>query len=249
MASLSTSPIRQRYEQIADHLVEEIAAGRLLPGERLPGERELAQRLNVGRASVREALGYLQVQELVMTRPASGSYVAEDALARLARHDGDGRAAPAPVPDAGPAAVLDARAITEPAVARFAAAAAPHRREGLSRLIEVMNASMDPADAEQRRRWSDADRMFHREIAVLAGNPVLVAMADQIARTMDEPLWRRLRDESLTVPGRTELFLAEHRLIAASILEGDADAAWTHVCQHIHRARRYMALEDKQEPT
>ena len=249
MASLSTSPIRQRYEQIADHLVEEIAAGRLLPGERLPGERELAQRLNVGRASVREALGYLQVRELVMTRPASGSYVAEDALARLARHDGDGRAAPAPVPNAGPAAVLDARAITEPAVARFAAAAAPHRREGLSRLIEVMNASMDPADAAQRRRWSDADRMFHREIAVLAGNLVLVAMADQIARTMDEPLWRRLRDESLTVPGRTELFLAEHRLIAASILEGDADAAWTHVCQHIHRARRYMALEDKQEPT
>jgi DNA-binding FadR family transcriptional regulator len=245
MALMLTSPIRQRYEQIADHVIAEIAAGRLLPGERLPGERELAARLNVGRASVREALGYLQVQELVTTRPASGSYVAEDALARLARHDGSGR----PVRDAGPAAVLDARAITEPSVARFAAAAAPHRREGLGRLIEVMDASMDPGDAEQRRRWSDADRMFHREIAVLAGNPVLVAMADQIACTMDEPLWRRLRDESLTVPGRTELFLAEHRLIAASILEGAADAAWTHVSQHIHRARRYMALEDNQEPT
>src|SRR4051794_36012060 len=162
MASISTSPIRQRYEQIADHLVEEIAAGRLLPGERLPGERELAQRLNVGRASVREALGYLQVQELVLTRPASGSYVAEDALARLGRNDGDGRRGP--IPDAGPAAVLEARAITEPSFARVGATAAPHPREGLSRLIDVMHASMDPGDAEQRRRWSDADRMFHREI-------------------------------------------------------------------------------------
>jgi DNA-binding FadR family transcriptional regulator len=247
MASISTSPIRQRYEQIADRLVEEIAAGRLLPGERLPGEREIAQQLNVGRASVREALGYLQVQGLVVTRPGSGSYVAEDVLDRLARRDGDGR--PAVVPDAGPAAVLQARAITEPSIARLAAAAAPHRREGLSRLIEVMDASMDPGHPEQRRRWSGADRMFHREIAVLAGNPVLVAMADQIARTMDEPLWRRLRDESIAVPGRTELFVAEHRLIAASILEGDADAADTHARQHIRRARRYMALEDNQEPT
>ena len=247
MASISTSPIRQRYEQIADHLVEEIAAGCLLPGQRLPGERELAQRLSVGRASVREALGYLQVQGLVVTRPGSGSYVAEDVLGRLARRDGDGRRPP--VPDAGPAAVLQARAITEPSVAGLAAAAAPHRRQGLSRLLEVMAGSMDAGHPEQRRRWSGADQMFHREIAVLAGNPVLMAMADQIARTMDEPLWRRLRDESIAVPGRTELFLAEHRLIAASILEGDPDAADTHASQHIRRVRRYMALEDNQEPT
>src|SRR3954465_15985195 len=110
MASISTSPIRQRYEQIADHLVEEIAAGRLLPGERLPGERELAQRLNVGRASVREALGYLQVEEVVVTRPGSVSSVADDAPARV-------RAASAPAhADAGPAAVLEARLVTEPSV-------------------------------------------------------------------------------------------------------------------------------------
>ena len=240
---VATAPIRQRYEQIADHLIAEIAAGRLAPGERLPGERELAQRLNVGRASVREALGYLQLQELIETRPGSGSYVAEDVLARMERgvHD------PA-VPDAGPAAVLQARLITEPSTARLAAEAAPHAGEQLTALLEEMEASSDPHDPGQRRRWSDADRMFHREIAVLTGNPVLVAVADQLARTMDEPLWRRLRDESIAVPGRTTLQLAEHRLIAASILEGDAGAAELHARQHIQRARRYMALEDHQEP-
>jgi DNA-binding FadR family transcriptional regulator len=144
--------------------------------------------------------------------------------------------------------VLQARAITEPAVARLAAETAPHATEDLSRLLDVMDASCDPADPDQRRRWSDADRLFHREIAVLTGNPVLVAVADQLARTMDEPLWRRLRDESIAVPGRTTLQLAEHRLIAASILEGDTGAAELHARQHIRRARRYMALEDHQEP-
>lgn len=242
--TLST-PIRQRYEQIADHLVGEIAAGRLSPGDRLPGERELAQQLEVGRASVREALGFLQVQDLIVTRPGSGSYVADDVLQRLAaRTTGP---VGAPVADAGPTAVLQARLITEPSVARLAASLAPHPGEGLAALLAQMDASMDPADPDQRRRWSDADRTFHREIAVLTGNPVLIAMADQLARTMDEPLWRRLRDESIAVPGRTTLQLAEHRLIAASILEGDPDAAELHARQHIHRARRYMALEDNQQ--
>jgi DNA-binding FadR family transcriptional regulator len=236
-------PIRQRYEQIADHLVGEIAAGRLRPGERLPGERELAQRLEVGRASVREALGFLQLEGLVVTRRGSGSYVADDARDRLGAHSR------ASVPDAGPAAVLQARLITEPPVARLAAAAAPHDAPELHRLLAVMDAAMDPEDPAQRRAWSDADRLFHREIAHLTGNPVLAAMADQLARTMDEPLWRRLRDESIAVPGRTTLQLAEHRLIAASILEGDAEAAELHARQHIHRARRFMALEETQEPT
>jgi DNA-binding FadR family transcriptional regulator len=240
---VATAPIRQRYEQIADHLVAEIVAGRLQPGERLPGERELAQRLSVGRASVREALAYLQLQELIETRPGSGSYVAADVLDRLERGLGE----PA-VPDAGPAAVLQARLITEPPTARLAAEAAPHDVEELTPLLDEMARSSDPGDPSQRRRWSDADRMFHREIAVLTGNPVLVAVADQLAGTMDEPLWRRLRDDSIAVPGRTTLQLAEHRLIAASILEGDPGAAELHARQHIQRARRYMALEDHQEP-
>ena len=106
---------------------------------------------------------------------------------------------------------------------------------------------MDPEDPAQRRRWSDADRRFHREIAVLTGNPVLAALADRLARTMDEPLWQRLRDESIAVPGRTTLQLAEHRLIAASVLEGDPDAAEHHARSHIHRARRFMALESEPE--
>lgn len=240
---VTTAPIRQRYEQIADHLIAEIASGRLAPGERLPGERELAQRLEVGRASVREALAYLQLQELIETRPGSGSYVAEAVLERIERGVQDPS-----VPDAGPAAVLQARLITEPPTARLAAQAAPHAAEQLTALLGEMESSSDPHDRAQRRRWSDADRMFHREIAVLTGNPVLVAVADQLARTMDEPLWRRLRDESIAVPGRTTLQLAEHRLIAASILEGDPPAAELHARQHIQRARRYMALEDHQEP-
>ena len=233
-----TTPIRQRYEQIADHLVDDMRQGRLRPGERLPAERELAQRLGVGRASVREALGFLQLHDLVQTRRGAASYVVEDLPRRLAALGG-ADAAPA---DAGPAAVIEARMVTEPGVARIAAQRGRHDDE-IERLLEVMAASADPQDPAQRRRWSDADRRFHCRIAALTENPVLAAMAEQLSRAMDEPLWQRLRDDAIAVPGRTTLQLAEHRLISAAIAESDPDAAELHARQHIHRARRYMALD------
>jgi DNA-binding GntR family transcriptional regulator len=60
---------------------------------------------------------------------------------------------------------------------------------------------------------------------------------------MDEPLWQRLRDDSIAAPGRTTLQLAEHRLIAAAIAEGDAGAAEQLARDHVNRARRYMELD------
>ena len=256
LAAPTPPVIRQRYEQIADHVVGEIRAGRLRPGDRLPGERELAQRLGVGRASVREALGFLQVRGLIDTRHGAGSFVAPGAA------DDVGRAAPVPgvllAADASPAALLEARAILEPGMARLAAevvaagsapwaapvegadpGAAPFAQD----LLERMAAACDAADPAQRRVWSDADRGFHRAIAAATGNPVLAAIGAHLADVMDEPLWQRLRDDSIGVPGRTTLQLAEHRLMAAAIADGDPDAAEDLTRRHIDRARRYMALD------
>ena len=244
----TSPPIKQRYEQIADRLLDQLRSGALAPGARLPGERELALGMGVGRASVREALGWLQVRGLIETRPGAGSYVVGDVLERLgpeaAPGPGPGSAhAPAlPAADASPSALLQARLVLEPAVARLAAARAP-RDPRVDELLGVMEASTDAADPGARARWSDADRLFHRQIAAAAGNPVLAALADHVAALMDEPLWRRLRDESITDPGHTVLQLAEHRLIWAAIAEGDPAAAESHAAQHLHRARRYMALD------
>jgi DNA-binding FadR family transcriptional regulator len=234
--------VRQRYEQIADRLVSELRRGALRPGMRLPGERDLAARLGVGRASVREALGALQLRGLVETRPGAGSFVTADALDRLASVDAlpDGLELPA---DAGPAALLEARRALEPEIAALAAARGGGGDPAVADLLEVMAQSADPSDPEQRRRWSDADCRFHRQLAAATANPVLLAIADHLASLMDQPLWQQLRDESIAVPGRTTLQLAEHRLIAAAVADGDPAAARQHAAQHIDRARRFMALD------
>jgi DNA-binding FadR family transcriptional regulator len=219
--------LRQRYEQVAERIAADIRAGRLAPGDRLPSERDLARRLEVGRASVREAIAALQVSGVIETRPGSGSFVAAGAHEAGESHD------------ASPSALLEARTLLEPAVARLAAerGRADPEAEGL---LAAMEAAAEDGDGAG---WNDCDRRFHHRIAALTGNPVLLDLAGRIAATMDEPLWQRLRDESIAVPGRTRIHLAEHRMIYEAICERDADAAELFAFQHIRRVRRYMALD------
>jgi DNA-binding FadR family transcriptional regulator len=222
--NLAPIPLRQRYEEVADRIAADIRAGRLAPGERLPSERELARRLEVGRASVREAIASLQVAGMIDTRPGSGSFVAAGAAERTRE-----------TRDSSPSDLLEARELLEPHVARLAAL-----RGGPDAEIEALLAAMEDAAGDV---WNDCDRRFHQRVAALTGNPVLRALADHIAAVMDEPLWQRLRDDSIAVPGRTTIHLAEHRMIYEAIAEGDAESAELCAAQHIRRVRKYMTLD------
>jgi DNA-binding FadR family transcriptional regulator len=233
--------LRTRHEQVAALIRGGIRVGRFKAGERLPSERRLAEQLGVGRASVREAIGALQLHGLITTRQGAGSYVADDALAKV--H------ASSLTPGAGatsPSALLDARNILEPSVAALAAERAK-ADPTIDRLLEQMERSGDPTDQAQRSSWSEADRVFHRQIAALAGNEILLAFAEQIAAMMDEPLWKQLRDDSIAVPGRTRVYMAEHRMIYEAILTGDVSAAEFYAREHLKRVRRYMDLQDQRD--
>jgi DNA-binding FadR family transcriptional regulator len=242
--SLGPLRVEQVYEQIARRITQDIRAGLLAPGQRLPSERELARQMGVGRSSVREAIGVLQVDGIVETRPGSGSFVAGDAPERLLAEPSSVLVAH----DASPFALLEARESFEPAITRLAATRA--RRDAFAeRLLADMERLSDPTDPEQRAIWSEADRHFHRQIGAMTGNPVVVALYEQIAEIMDQPLWRRLRDDSLSEPGRMRVHIAEHRMIYEAVVEGDLEAAEMYARQHIRRVRRYMTLADQaQDP-
>jgi DNA-binding FadR family transcriptional regulator len=177
---------------------------------------------------VRVAIAALPVAGMVETRPGSGSFVAAGAAERTREAH-----------DSSPSDLLEARELLEPAVARLAALRGRPDEEA-----EALLAAMEHAAADgDRAGWNDCDRRFHQRIAALTGNPVVLDLADRIAAVMDEPLWQRLRDDSIAVPGRTTLHLAEHRMIYEAIAEGDADAAELYATQHIRRVRRYMTLD------
>ena len=64
-------------QQIIDSLVEAMIRKKLKPGDQIPTEMELAERLGVGRNSVREAIKILVYFGVLEIRRAEGTYVCE----------------------------------------------------------------------------------------------------------------------------------------------------------------------------
>ena len=63
------------YEQLADHLRQDIAQGRLPTGVAFPSERKLMVRYQVTRTTVRTAIGLLRQEGLVVAEHGAGSFV------------------------------------------------------------------------------------------------------------------------------------------------------------------------------
>ncbi|MDB5787532.1 MAG: GntR family transcriptional regulator [Caballeronia mineralivorans] len=229
----------QIYEQVEEKIKEEIRTGRFAAESRLPSERELAALYGVGRPAVREAIGALQNEGLVVTKRNSGTYVAPSASEFLTDGEHSGSTEET-VPDFSPTGTLETRFILEPAIARRAAARG--KRDRLAeQYLDEMETVIDITNPEQRALWNNSDRLFHRQLAVMTGDALLVKIADEVAKTMDQPLWKRLKDDGIYDPMRIRLYASEHRLIYESIVSGDADAAGFYVEQHIKRVRRDIA--------
>ncbi|HET9754344.1 MAG TPA: GntR family transcriptional regulator, partial [Myxococcales bacterium] len=76
-ASQSFETVRKvrRYEQVAEQIRRLIGSGALKPGDLLPPERELAEKLGVGRSSVRDAVRTLEVMGILEPRQGHGTVV------------------------------------------------------------------------------------------------------------------------------------------------------------------------------
>ncbi len=63
------------YQQITELLIRDIAAGRLIEGERLPPERAMADDLGIAVGTLRKALGLLEQKGMLDRVQGSGNYV------------------------------------------------------------------------------------------------------------------------------------------------------------------------------
>jgi len=228
---------KQIYEQVADQIQTAIQSGVYPPNARLPSERELAIKLKVSRPAVREAIGSLQNRGMVVTRHGSGTYVAERGLEPPHAAPVDAAA------DFSPTSTLEVRLLIEPAIARLAARRG--KRDALAEsYLSRMAAVKDISDPEQQALWSECDRLFHRQLALMTEHALVVKIADEVAKGMEQPLWNRLRDDGIYDADRIQLYVAEHRLIYEAIVAGDEDTAAFYVQSHLKRVRKDIATRD-----
>ncbi|WP_236643438.1 FadR/GntR family transcriptional regulator [Pseudomonas chlororaphis] len=223
---------KQIYEQVADEIRAGIINGVYLPGSRLPSERDLAQRFMVSRPAVREAIGALQNEGMVVTRLGSGTYVAERVMERPSMQGASRSEA-----DFSPNSVLEVRLLIEPAIARLAARRGKRNAQAEHYLAQMAGVK-DVNDISQQALWSESDRLFHRQLAVMTEDALMVKIADEVSASMAQPLWNRLRDDGIYDANRIQLYVAEHRLIYEAIVTGDEEAAAFYVENHLKRVQR-----------
>ena len=208
------------FEGIVAQVRDLIRDGRLQPGQRLPAERELAERFQVSRASLREAIRTLELEGLVIIRPGTGTFVSEegfdtamDVLARRLLAERESLAD-----------VVELRLVLEPQIAALAAQRATLEDKGR---LEVILKEQE----EQILRGetgSVADTAFHTAMASASHNEALVRLSATLVELLAPS-----RDESLQTPERSHRSVNSHRTILSAIQQGDAEAARQAMTEHI----------------
>ena len=216
---------KRLYRQIADQIVRLIERGEYLVGTRLPSEREIADRLAVSRASVREALIALEIAGYVEVRVGSGIYVREPTAEQEAVDAQD--------PEISPFDALEARWLIEGECAALAAKNAT--AADIKRIERAFQQLCD--DLRTTPAVPLGDGQFHSSIAQASGNTAYQAFVRKLWDQRRLPVYRRL-DELLVSKSRYLLNIEEHRAILAAIVGRDAGAARSAMRRHIRNIAR-----------
>jgi GntR family transcriptional repressor for pyruvate dehydrogenase complex len=233
------TPIKQQkvYNQIVEQFIEFIESGEFKPGMQLPPERDLAQKLRVSRASLREALTVLQMMGMVETISGQGRFIKDKSQASF----------PNFLLTAGesPFVILQARKSLEPAVAALAAKqrseSAIQQIDAILRWVEADHSTVQILGDV----FSEGDRRFHLEVAKASENPILINFQEVIFSLMSQELWlAMMRHTSFATYGRWEEALREHRGIFDAIRSGDSKTAANRMMAHLQRVENVMVNAD-----
>jgi DNA-binding FadR family transcriptional regulator len=152
--------------EVTRHLEQGIADGRYVAGQRLPAERTLAERLQVSRATAREAIGRLVARGVLERRQGDGTYVIAATERRMAEIWQD-MARNHPMLQAD---LVEFRAMLE---GRTAELAALRHDDGDRARLQAAHAAVDAAySGSDRLAQIRSDVAFHRAIADATHNPV-----------------------------------------------------------------------------
>ena len=212
-------------DAIADHLEKMILEGVVRPGEKLAPERELADKLEVSRPSLREALDKLAAKGLIETTK-TGTTVAQF-LAPLSRPLAELFADKPRVT----ADYFEYRRIIEGQAAALAAMRATDvDRAALRNCCERMRSAHADDDPSEE---SKADADLHQAICESAHNVVLLHVMRVFGELLRSDIFYN-RTQLYRRFGVREQLLKQHLAIADAILRGDPKAAEKAASDHIN---------------
>lgn len=229
---------KRAYQKIGLILRQELVDDNYQVGDRLPPERDIAERLDISRTVVREALIMLELENLVEIKKGSGVYV----LNIPSQSDS---AEPIIKDEAGPFEMLQARQLLESNIAEFAATqVTPNDIAKMRAALQLEKEELESGSSED-----SGDKLFHRSIAEATQNSVLVDMQNQSwERRINSSMWQKLHSHINGLEYRSE-WLEDHKKILAAMQRKDPVAAKSAMWQHLENVKqRLLEMSDVNDP-
>jgi DNA-binding GntR family transcriptional regulator len=189
------------YKTLADDIIK----GNLRPGEKLD-ERTLAERFEVSRTPIREALRLLGSRGLVDMSPRRVGVVASIGIDRLAE-------------------LLDADGELESLCARRSAEYMTVMEKKELEFLHEQGAGF--AEANDPEGYLGMNDQFHRLLCAGAHNEVLASLVEDLRARLAP--FRQAQPE---IEVRFSVSHAEHTAVVDAILKGDPEAAYTAMRSH-----------------
>jgi|TARA_R110001583_G_scaffold186667_1_gene347536 DNA-binding GntR family transcriptional regulator len=190
-------------------LLAAIQHGELKPGTRIR-EVEVAERFDISRTPVRDAIRRLESDGLLIHVPRHGAVIKELDHREVIE-------------------LYEIREVLEGTAARYAAR---HASELEIAELEDLNELM-LKNSQDQIKVAEINRLFHQALYRTANNRYLIAALNSLSNSM-----ALLGGTTLQYDGRPQSAYAEHSEIVDNIRNGNADAADTAARLHIRNAQR-----------
>lgn len=205
------------YMQVADKLRDQIYQHQLKPGDAID-EMALCERYGISRTPLREALKVLDSEGLIELIPRKGSFVRNMDIDELNE-------------------LFPVMAVLEGLCAREAVEnCAEDDLKQLNGMHEKLEAYVLEGNIDA---YYEQNFVFHQAIQDLSGNKWLQRIIGDLRKIL-----RLARHMQLTIPGRLEASLEEHRQIMQAFAHGDAERA--DQCMQNHLKQQWHSLVTKQ---
>ncbi|MEB3101507.1 FadR/GntR family transcriptional regulator [Ferviditalea candida] len=215
---------RKIYEEITEHIKQEIMSGSLSPGEKLPSTKELSERFAVGRSTTREALSALKAMGLIEIRQGEGCYVR-----RIEPKDVDIPVFSLLMSKETILELLEARKSLE--VANAAMAAVKRTDEDLRQFAEILDRMGSHLGDEEVGEHTDL--RFHQTLAGATHNSIMVRLLNSISEQMQDSIRGARRTMMYADLSEAETLHQQHLAIFEAVRVRDEEQARHRMREHL----------------
>ncbi len=234
--AITFTPVKSKrlYEDIVEQIQQLISGGELKPGDKLLSERELADRLQVSRVSVREAIRSLEMLGFIEIRHGEGTFIrdtdADDVIRPLAMF--------LAVERGSLLDMFEVRRIFETATAALAAERATEDEiQLIGSLLGKMKESIRIGDSE---KGEEHDAHYHYAVAEATHNGLLIKLLRTVHEEWSKAVSAGSQQLLLDSANNAQKIIDQHTRVFEAIQAHDPATASQAMLEHVTFAEREL---------